>query len=87
MSLVLALLLTLMAVVGLVSLVSGRALLPWQRWEGPWIRAYGGFLLLIAAAILAVKAFRAVGLAYGLFTAAVVPPLVAVVLDQRRARR
>jgi hypothetical protein len=86
----LALLLLLMAVVGLVCVVFGSSPVPWSRLrriERHWVRAYGGFLVLLAAAVTAAKALHAVPVTYGLLAAAFVPPLLAALEDNRRARR
>jgi hypothetical protein len=64
----LALLLLVMAVVGLVCVVFGRSPVPWSRLrqvERHWVRAYGGFLVLLAATVTAAEAFDAVGVTYG----------------------
>lgn len=90
MTLPLALLLLVMAVVGLVCVVFGRSPVPWSRMrqvERHWVRAYGGFLVLLAAAVTAAEAFDSVGVTYGLLAAAFVPPLLATLEDNRRARR
>lgn len=43
--------------------------------------------MLLAAAVTAAEAFDAVGVTYGLLAAAFVPPLLATLEDNRRARR
>jgi drug/metabolite transporter (DMT)-like permease len=85
----LALLLALLAVQGLIFLVLGRSPLPWsrRREEPHWIRAWGGFAVLLAAGVAAYEAFHAVAATYVLLVAAFVPPLLATIEDNRRARR
>lgn len=85
-----ALLLLVMAVAGLVCVVFGRWPMPWPRLrhvERHWVRAYGGFLVLLAAAAAAGEALHAVGVTYALLAAAFIPPLLAALEDNRRARR
>jgi hypothetical protein len=58
-----------------------------QRQEEPhWVRAWGGFAVLLAAGVAANEAFHAVAATYVLLVAAFVPPLLAVIQDNRRAR-
>ena len=61
-------LLALLAVLGSILLMLGRSPLPWSRGreERHWIRAWGGFAVLLAAAF--------------------VPPLLAVIQDNRRVQ-
>jgi hypothetical protein len=82
-------LLALLAVLGLIFLVLGRSPLPWswRQEERHWIRAWGGFAFLLAAGVAANEVFHAVGATYVLLAAAFVPPLLAVIEDNRRARR
>jgi hypothetical protein len=86
---VLAALLGLGAVLGLSFLVLGRSPLPWSRRpeEPHWVRAVGGFVVLLAAGIAAHEVFHAVVATYVLLVAAFVPPLLAAIEDNRRARR
>jgi hypothetical protein len=68
-------LLLLMAVVGLVCVVFGSSPVPWSRLrriERHWVRAYGGFPVLLAAAVTAAKALHALPVTYGLLAAAFV---------------
>jgi hypothetical protein len=86
----LALLLALLVVMGLILVVLGRSPLPWSRLrrEKPhWVRAWGGFAVLLAAGIAANEIFDAVAATYALLIAAFVPPLLATIEDNRRARR
>lgn len=85
----LAVLLVLLAVLGLIFLVLGRSPLPWsRRQEEPhWIRAWGGFWVLLAAGVAANELFHAVAATYVLLIAGIVPPLLAAIEDNRRARR
>jgi hypothetical protein len=83
-------LLLVTAVAGLVRVVFGRWPVPWSRLrhvERHWVRAYGGFLVLLAAAVAAGTALHAVGVTYALLAAAFAPPLLAALEDNRRARR
>ena len=84
-----AALLDLGAVLGLSFLVLGRSPLPWsRRQEEPhWIRALGGFVVLLAAGIAAHEMFHAVAATYVLLIAAFIPPLLATIEDNRRVRR
>ena len=86
---VLALLLALLAGLGLAFLVLGRSPLPWsRRQEEPhWIRAWGGFAVLLAAGVTAHEVFHAVAATYVLLVAAFVPPLLATIEDNRQAHR
>ena len=81
-------LLALLAVLGLILLVLGRSPLPWSRRqeERHWIRAWGGFAVLLAG-VAANEVFHAVAATYVLLVAAFVPPLLAAIVDNRRARR
>jgi hypothetical protein len=82
-------LLALVAGLGLILLVLGRSPLPWsRRQEEPhWLRASGGFAVLLAAGVAANKMFHAVAATYVLLVAAFVPPLLAVIEENPRARR
>jgi hypothetical protein len=55
-----ALLLALLAVLGLAALVLGRSPLPWsRRQEEPhWVRGWGGFVVLLAAGVAANEVFH-----------------------------
>lgn len=81
-------LLALLAVLGSILLMLGRSPLPWSRRqeERHWLRAWGGFAVLLAAGVAANEAFHAVAATYVLLAAAFVPPLLAVIQDNRRAR-
>ena len=82
-------LLALLAVLGSILLMFGRSPLPWSRGreERHWIRAWGGFAVLLAAGVAANEVFHAVAATYVLLVAAFVPPLLAAIVDNRRARR
>jgi uncharacterized membrane protein HdeD (DUF308 family) len=85
-----ALLVAVMAMAGLFLLVAGRSPVPsssWRRAERHWVRAYGGCLVLLAAAVTAATAFHAIAATYALLAAAFVPPLLAAFEDNRRPRR
>ena len=81
-------LLALLAVLGSILLMLGRSPLPWSRGreERHWIRAWGGFAVLLAAGVAANEVFHTVAATYVLLAAAFVPPLLAVLQDNRWAR-
>lgn len=81
-------LLALLAVLGSILLIFGRSPLPWSRGqeERHWIRAWGGFAVLLAAGAAANEVFHTVAATYVLLAAAFVPPLLAVIQDNRRVQ-
>jgi hypothetical protein len=86
----LAPLLLVMAVVGLVCVVFGRSPVPWSRLrqvERHWVRAYGGFLRAAGGGGHGGRGVRCGGRDLRVAAAAFVPPLLATLEDNRRARR